>query len=112
MSKGMFVKSAGPGIAAYAALIDEDFADQVMNTALVIERVAKENAPVDTGNLRNSIHAQEEPEGASVSTNVEYAPAQEYGTRNMPGRHYFEAGIRAGEQYIENLRDLGGEADG
>jgi len=41
---------------------------------LVVENSAKEKAPVDSGNLRNSItHVVEGNEGV-VGTNVEYAP--------------------------------------
>ena len=49
------------------------------------EGYAKGLAPVDTGNLRNSIsHSVVEAERAVyVGTNVEYAPYQEYGTVKM-----------------------------
>lgn len=47
---------------------------------LIVENSAKEKAPVNTGNLRNSItHVVEGNEGI-VGTNVEYAPYVEFGT--------------------------------
>lgn len=52
--------------------------NEVMNSAV-------ENCPVDTGNLRNSIHSNinEEEVHGEVGTNVEYAPYQEFGTSKM-----------------------------
>lgn len=41
---------------------------------------AKENCPVDTGRLRNSITHTTEGESAIIGTNVKYAPYIEYGT--------------------------------
>jgi len=42
-------------------------------SALVVEGTAKNLAPVDTGNLRNSITHEVESNEARVGTNVEYA---------------------------------------
>ena len=48
------------------------------------ESYAKEAAPVDTGNLRNSIsHKQVGNDTEVIGTNVEYAPYQEFGTYKM-----------------------------
>ncbi len=50
-------------------------------TAARIEARAKEQAPVDTGNLRNSIqHRQTGPMEAEVAAHAEYAAAVEFGT--------------------------------
>lgn len=46
---------------------------------LLIESTAKELCPVDTGRLRASIHY--ERRDGTVSSDVVYAPAQEFGTR-------------------------------
>ncbi len=46
--------------------------------ALLVEAEAVLRAPVDTGNLRSSITHRVDGEEATIGTNVEYAPAQEY----------------------------------
>lgn len=53
---------------------------------LTAEGYAKKQAPVDTGNLRNSIsHTVDQSElAAYIGTNSEYAPCVEYGT----GKYY------------------------
>ena len=53
----------------------------VEQSVLIVERDAIHLCPVDTGNLRNSIHFHMD-EGASgkVYTNCEYAPYVEFGT--------------------------------
>jgi HK97 gp10 family phage protein len=58
----------------------------VTKTVADLEAQAKSRAPVDTGALRNSITGTMtgETEG-EVSTNQEYAPHQEWGTRFQPG---------------------------
>lgn len=48
--------------------------------AKLVENSAKLLCPVDTGQLRNSIHTTVGNDGAIVGTNVEYAPYVEYGT--------------------------------
>lgn len=55
--------------------------DQTLELAArEVVRRTKQKAPVDTGNLRNSYRAEEQPDGDYlVGTNVEYAPAQEFG---------------------------------
>lgn len=60
--------------------------EAVKRVCLVIERTAKQHAPVDTGNLRRSISTEIEPatgEKATgrVGTGVHYAPYVEFGTR-------------------------------
>jgi HK97 gp10 family phage protein len=55
----------------------------VAQTALLIETDAKLFAPVDTGRLRSSIHAEIAPNGlsATVSDGVDYGIHLEFGTR-------------------------------
>ncbi len=48
------------------------------------EGYAKDLAPVDTGNLRNSITHQVDAQSVYIGTNVEYAPYVELGT----GKYY------------------------
>lgn len=65
-----------------------DAKDAAIERALEIigikaERYAKALAPVDTGNLRNSISHSHSEDTVYVGTNVEYAPYQEFGTSKM-----------------------------
>lgn len=66
-------------------LLDVDSIKQTMGKACaVVEGAAKQNAPKDTGALRNSIQSKVEMDGNSivgvVFTPLEYAPYVEYGT--------------------------------
>lgn len=55
---------------------------------------AKQNAPVDTGRLRNSITHQEVSDATVIGTNVEYAAAQELGTsRGIRPKHYLKNAV-------------------
>ena len=62
---------------------------------LVSEGYAKKLAPVDTGNLRNSItHEVDEDEPAAyIGTNVEYAPYQELGTIHMAAQPFLKPAV-------------------
>ena len=62
---------------------------------LVAEGYAKKLAPVDTGNLRNSItHEVDDGEPAAyIGTNVEYAPYQELGTINMAAQPFLKPAV-------------------
>ena len=62
---------------------------------LVAEGYAKKLAPVDTGNLRNSItHEVDDGEPAAyIGTNVEYAPYQELGTINMTANPFLKPAV-------------------
>lgn len=69
------------------------------------EGYAKENCPVDTGRLRNSIAHQvvESEKAVYIGTNVEYAPYVEYGdnaTHKTGGAHFLrDAATEHGEHY-------------
>ena len=55
--------------------------DQALNKAcILVENQAKENCPVDTGELRMSITHYVEGQTGIVGTNKHYAPYVEYGT--------------------------------
>ena len=62
---------------------------------LVAEGYAKKLAPVDTGNLRNSItHDMDDAEPAAyIGTNVEYAPYQELGTIHMAAQPFLKPAV-------------------
>ena len=57
-----------------------DLKDALNESCLLVENTAKENCPVDSGQLRNSITSNVSGETGEVGTNVEYAPYVEYGT--------------------------------
>lgn len=79
--------------------VREEFADAILRAltrcGIQAETFAKEQAPVDTGNLRNSITHAVDTEGNSaiIGTNVEYAPHQELGTIHMQGRHFLRNAV-------------------
>ena len=62
---------------------------------LVAEGYAKKLAPVDTGNLRNSIthDVDDEEPSAYIGTNVEYAPYQELGTIHMKAQPFLKPAV-------------------
>lgn len=78
----------------------------VTRTVADVEAQAKTRAAVDTGAMRNSIHGEMTgPTAGQVSTGVDYAVYQEYGTVHMPAHPFmnpaadaarpgFEAAIR------------------
>ncbi len=64
-----------------------DVQEALNESCLLVENTAKENCPVDSGQLRNSITSNVSGETGEVGTNVEYAPYVEYGTGVYnPGR--------------------------
>ena len=66
--------------ALMAKLSAVDLTDALNESCLLVENTAKENCPVDSGQLRNSITSNVSGETGEVGTNVEYAPYVEYGT--------------------------------
>ena len=77
--------------------------DSIGETA---EGYAKEDCPVDTGNLRNSIaHMTDDTEGSMavyIGTNVVYAPVQEFkDLRHTSGKSHFlrDAIAQHGDEY-------------
>lgn len=66
----------------------------LMAGGMAVEGYAKNLAPVDTGNLRNSISTK--PSGdkeVQIGTGVEYAIYQELGTRKMAPHAFLRPGI-------------------
>lgn len=57
-------------------------------------------APVDTGRLRDSIHAREVHGGAAFGSDVPYAGFQEFGTRRIRPRRYIQQGYGASLEYL------------
>ena len=54
------------------------------------ETYAKQETPVDTGRLRNSISHAVDGEAAYIGTNVEYAPYVELGTSRAKAHHMLQ----------------------
>jgi HK97 gp10 family phage protein len=79
---------------------------EVRRSALIVQGGAKQRAPVDTGRLRNSIAVEVDADGlgATVGTNVEYAPFQEFGTRTVPAHPFLFPALEEHRQdFVSNL---------
>ncbi len=68
----------------------------LMKCGAIVENYAKQDAPVDTGRLRNSIHHEmENDDTVNIGTDVEYAIFQELGTsRGVTEKRYLTNGVR------------------
>ena len=73
-----FKDNSGPILSAFHSAVEKALEE----CGLVAEGYAKKLAPVDTGNLRNSISHKVDPEEPAVyiGTNNSYAAYQEFGT--------------------------------
>lgn len=91
-------------IAGLAGKIDE----AVQDTGRQIEQVAKGRAPVDTGNLRNTIQYAQDGQGAcSVAVGAEYGIYVELGTRHMAARPYlFNSALEAEADLKRRLSEV------
>lgn len=82
---------------------------RVAEALLLIETDAKLFAPVDTGRLRSSIHAEFAPNGlsGSVGTNVSYGPAIEFGTGRARAQPFlFPAYEKNRAAFLANLKNI------
>ena len=68
--------------------------EQLKITTLKLEKEARKATPVLTGRLRASVFSDFSGGGASVGTNVKYAPFVEFGTSAMEARHVEGGGVR------------------
>lgn len=74
----------------------------VATTAANIAADAKDIAPVDTGNLRNSIRQKMKgPIEAEVRVNAEYAGYVEYGTTRAPAQPYLTPAVEMNKDNFE-----------
>lgn len=71
------------------------------------EKLAKENCPVDTGNLRASISTRMTGTQGIVYTNVDYAPYVEYGTRFQAAQPFMSKAVVMAKPLI--LAKFGGK---
>lgn len=74
--------------------------DVIDKAAATCEAEAKQDCPVDTGNLRGSIHTTKGDLEDTVGTDVEYAPYVEYGTYKMGAQPYMQPGADAAMQKL------------
>lgn len=74
------------------AQMNEAYKRAAKEIALEMEGIAKENSPVDTGNLRSKIYGESGKKNgdiiARVGTNTEYASFQEFGTSKMEAQPF------------------------
>ena len=70
---------------------------------LTAEGHAKNETPVDTGRLRNSINHATDDEAAYIGTNVEYAPYVELGARGRKGVHMLQ---RAATEHTDEYKKI------
>lgn len=91
---------------------EENWAEKALNevvevieqTALKVERDAKFNTPVDTGNLRHSITAEvlksDKKVHAEIGSDVEYSEFVEFGTSNQKAQPFL---IPSFDENVGNL---------
>lgn len=70
---------------------------------MVGEAYAKEECPVDTGTLRDSISHVVDDNTAIIGTNVEYAPYVELGTSKMDAQPYLRPAV---ENHIKEYKEI------
>jgi HK97 gp10 family phage protein len=73
-----------------------------LQLAEAIAKAAKENAPVDTGKLRDSIEVKSDGE-VRIEVGVEYGVAVEYGTYKMAAQPYLRPAIDSAK--VEDAKD-------
>lgn len=83
----------------------------VEERALDVENIAKQLAPVDTGNLRRSITHDINTGGlaADIGTDVDYAEHVERGTANSPPQPYMEPALdEVAQPFLEDISRIPG----
>jgi HK97 gp10 family phage protein len=85
--------------------VDQKIRQGLIQAALLIQRSAKEEVPVDTGTLRRSItHKPHVPtRRVQIGTNVEYAPYVELGTSKMSARPFLRIALEKNRKEIEKI---------
>lgn len=106
------MKSADVKITDNSAEVLKALPEQIERALLAIglaaESYAKENCPVDTGRLRNSIthEVRTDEKAVYIGSNVEYAAFVELGTSKMRARPYLTpAATQHGDEYKGILKD-------
>ena len=99
------IEHTGNALAGLGSALDRCIEKAVTEGALLVEHDAKVKVPVDTGNLRASIHTTPKGKTAEVGTNVEYAPHVEYGTRHKAARPFLYPSLVDNKQNITKIFD-------
>lgn len=68
-----------------------------------VERRAKANCPVDTGNLRSSITRKIDKKEGIVFTDVGYAPYVEFGTFKQKAKYFMRRALFENWKGIQNI---------
>lgn len=92
-------------VSLFQNALPEQIARALEAIGLTAEGYAKEECPVDTGRLRNSISHAIDDNAAYIGTNVEYAPYIELGTSRMKPRPYLRpAATEHSDEYKEIVK--------
>ena len=83
--------------------LDKDVNDKLTLAGELVTSAAKQNAPVKTGHLRNSISYDVDKQNKSVTigTNVNYAPYVELGTRHIKASFFLTKALK---ENITNIK--------
>ncbi|KAA8455243.1 HK97-gp10 family putative phage morphogenesis protein [Weissella paramesenteroides] len=111
MSKGISIKFEGldkliSSIEAQPAKVKAEAGEIIQNTALRVEKRAKNSAPVDTGYLKQHITAEKTGElSADVTSLAEYSIYNEFGTRKMAAHPYMRPALNQEQPFIYQKLD-------
>lgn len=92
---------------ALAREYDDVVERELERAAFATEAAAKRLAPVDTGNLKNSIITRQDSDDQwTVTSAAEYSIYQEYGTDVMPAQPYMRPAVdEVAEIFIRRVKD-------
>ena len=65
-----------------------------------LQRLSMENAPVKTGNLKNSHYSRKSSDGAEMVVGADYAFYVEFGTSRWEGKPFVRPAIEEGQNEI------------
>jgi HK97 gp10 family phage protein len=86
---------------------DKELRKVVEKSSVHVERQAKRICPVDTGRLRSSIthevKSQDNKHQGRIGTNVEYAPAVEFGTGKQKAQPYLFPALKTSRDFMIGL---------
>jgi HK97 gp10 family phage protein len=87
------IKGLNELLTQFKDLKDLEINKGLLAGAITLEGYAKENAPVKTGFLRNSISSREIENGAQVNISANYAFYVEYGNSKWIGKPFLRPAI-------------------